>query len=154
MLFDPATSPNLHGPPGAPAAAAFNSSGSAARESVDIHQQGGQQPLGCCGRDPACSAPCGRLRPLWDAAAVARLSHHPAVERVVAIGTVLAVDLKAQGGGGYSSSASQGLVRDLRARGLFARPLGSVVYVMVPPTSAPQTCAWLLRQLEEALAAS
>ena len=41
---------------------------------------------GCCGRSPACEAPCGRLVELWDPDLLLQLSHHPAVERCHALG--------------------------------------------------------------------
>ena len=39
----------------------------------------------------------------------------------------------------------------LRAAGIFARPLGNVVYLMVTPTSSQVTCAWLLNSLTAAV---
>lgn len=39
------------------------------------------------------------------------------------------------------------VVRRLRERGIFARPLGSVVYLMVTPTTQPEKAASLLTSL-------
>jgi len=128
-----------------------------------------------------CAQPCGELLPFWDATAVDRISRHPAVEGVVAIGTVLAVELRqraqqtgsgsssSSGGGncdggartaadgsstgGYLASGSAAVVAALRAQGVFARPLGSTVYIMVTPTTEAATCRRLMSALESALEA-
>lgn len=135
------------------------------------------------------------LAPLWCDAATSALSHHPAVARVVAIGTLLAVQLRAPGGrvasagagapatgpagalGGaqdaagpapppapasppapaitaYASSAGGAvavatLLRD--AHGVFARPLGDVVYLMVAPTTRRAVCDGLMASVRAAL---
>ncbi|KAG2501947.1 hypothetical protein HYH03_000445 [Edaphochlamys debaryana] len=120
-----------------------------------------------CPKTPACDQPCGRLLPLYDDAAVRDLSYHPLLSRVVSIGTVLAVELAAAappppavGGLGaaaasaarYGSVGAVQLVRRLRDQyGIYARPLGQVVYVMVPPTAPRSTAAWLLQSLRAAL---
>lgn len=75
------------------------------------------------------------------------------------LGSVLAVELAAASGGGggtagagsYGSAAAVDVVAWLRERGVAARPLGPVVYMMATPTSSRQTCGWLLRQLREVL---
>ncbi|KAG2439490.1 hypothetical protein HXX76_004844 [Chlamydomonas incerta] len=155
LLTDPATNPNLCAP-GRP---------------------------GCCGKSPACTAPCGRLLPLFDEqGAVAALSHHPLVSRVVAAGTVLAVEVRtapqeaatsasASSSSSFPSSpassstaasqaatprygsvSSAAVVRRLRAdHGIYARPLGSVVYLMAPPTAPRERAAWLAGCLAAAL---
>jgi dethiobiotin synthetase/adenosylmethionine--8-amino-7-oxononanoate aminotransferase len=111
-----------------------------------LQQQGGGG--GGCG----CSAPCGRLLPLWDEAAVAALSWHPRVQGVVPLGTVLAVQLCSEdGAGGYASNAAAAVVRRLRQVGVFGRPLGDVVYLMVTPMTERQQCADLLGKLATAL---
>lgn len=130
-----------------------------------------------CPKTPRCTAPCGRLLPLWDKQrTVMDLSYHPLVSRVVAVGTVLAVEIIATHGVGAAASGSNGLnnssstsstkitgtgygsvsavqvVRRLRdAFGIYARPLGRVVYVMVPPTAPPETATWLAGCLLSAL---
>jgi dethiobiotin synthetase/adenosylmethionine--8-amino-7-oxononanoate aminotransferase len=110
-------------------------------------QQGGGGGGGC-----GCSAPCGRLLPLWDEAAVAALSQHPLVQGVVPLGTVLAVQLRSEdGAGGYASNAAAAVVRRLRQVGVFGRPLGDVVYLMVTPMTEHQQCADLLGKLAAAL---
>lgn len=71
------------------------------------------------------------------------------------LGSVLAVELVAAGGGvgagRYGSAAAVDVVSWLRERGVAARPLGPVVYLMATPTSSRATCDWLLQQLREVL---
>lgn len=131
-------------------------------------------PLGCAAalaslqllRDPSTNPnmqPHGWLGAQWDYAAVAELSRHPLAARVVALGSVLALELKgsqeAAGAAGYVSAAAAtaAVVRGLRARGVFARPLGGVVYMMVTPTTEVATCerlhAALAGALDECIAA-
>lgn len=111
-----------------------------------------------CPNTPRCDQPCGRLLPMWDDQAVSELSHHPLVSRVVAIGTVLAVELRTgggSGGGGYASVGAVEVVRRLKdEHRIYARPLGPVVYVMVTPTTARETCGWLAGALKAVLDAS
>ena len=45
-----------------------------------------QFPLFRCTKEPACSQPCGRLLELWDIDQVSRLSQHPRIDRVIALG--------------------------------------------------------------------
>jgi dethiobiotin synthetase/adenosylmethionine--8-amino-7-oxononanoate aminotransferase len=100
-----------------------------------------------------CRAACGRLVGLWDEGLLAALADHAGVARVAAIGTVLAVHLVA-GEAGYGSTAAAAVAARLKAHGLgggggggvgaaaagggvYARPLGDVVYLMLTPTSVP-----------------
>ena len=90
------------------------------------------------------------------------------MRRAHAIGTVLAVELreetgakkttknktkktKQQGASNYSSTASARVAASLRRRGVYARPLGDVVYLMVTPGSAVGVGRGLQRKLLEAL---
>lgn len=66
-------------------------------------------------------------------------------------GTVFAVELSTADGGGYASGASAKVVTQLRARGIFARPLGNTVYLMVTPTTLPGTARRLLQTLVSVL---
>ncbi|GLI70360.1 hypothetical protein VaNZ11_015135, partial [Volvox africanus] len=116
-----------------------------------------------CPKKSTCTTPCGRLLPLWDEqGAVSDLSYHPLVSRVAAVGTVLAVELATTatvtasstppGGGGYCSVSAVQVVRRLRdVYGIYARPLGPVVYLMVPPTAQRETSAWLAGCLRRVL---
>ena len=68
-------------------------------------------------------------------------------------GTVLAAELAASDGGGYASGEAKAVVMQLRQQGVFARPLGNVVYLMVTPTTSSATCLRLLQQLINVLPA-
>ena len=60
------------------------------------------------------------------------------------------MELKTGDGGGYASSASISVVEKLRDQSIFARPLGSTVYLMLTPTTKPSKA----RQLAESLLAA
>jgi bifunctional dethiobiotin synthetase / adenosylmethionine---8-amino-7-oxononanoate aminotransferase len=94
----------------------------------------------------------GHLKPLWDEDRVQALSHHTAVDRVICLGSVLAVHLKVpEGSGGFASGAARGVTGRMRGYGVYARPLGNVVYLMVTPTSSRDTTDGLLTALEACL---
>lgn len=109
-------------------------------------------------KDP-CSNPNitsdGRLlRELWDDALVHRISSHPTVQRVVALGTLFALELKAEGdNAGYGSLYARPLLQKLREDGVYMRPLGNVIYLLCGPLTSPEICNELLvklyRRLEE-----
>lgn len=101
--------------------------------------------------DATCSSPCGKLLSIWDESRLAALSHRPNVERVIGLGTVAAVELRSDEGAGYGSSAASGVVAALKQKGIIARPLGNVVYVMVTPMTTKEQSDAVLRALEEAL---
>ncbi|KAF5183987.1 Adenosylmethionine-8-amino-7-oxononanoate aminotransferase [Thalictrum thalictroides] len=89
-----------------------------------------------------------KLRELWDAKLVHEISSHPAVERVVALGTLIAIELCTEGNDtGYGSVYATSLVRKLREDGVYMRPLGNVVYLMCGPCTSPNVCSQLLRKL-------
>jgi dethiobiotin synthetase/adenosylmethionine--8-amino-7-oxononanoate aminotransferase len=155
VLRSPGLNPNVCAPPAQP------------QLTPPLEGQGGtcQRGGGC-----SCLAPCGRLLDLWSEADACELSRHRLVRRVVAIGTVLAVEvrgvaeLEAQAGnaGGsspcppspsYTSgrSASAAVVEAMRARGFAARPLGPVVYVVATPTAPRDACARAVGELRAAL---
>jgi bifunctional dethiobiotin synthetase / adenosylmethionine---8-amino-7-oxononanoate aminotransferase len=104
---------------------------------------------------PQYDAAAGRMRTPWPADALQTLSEHPAVRQLWALGSVMAVELATPDGGlgGYASHAARGVVAALRQRGVFARPLGPTVYLMVTPFSPVTEAAWLLRTLAACLAA-
>lgn len=93
-----------------------------------------------------------RLRQLWDPVRVGHVAAHPSVVRVICIGTVFAAELAAPVSG-YASHAAQDVVRRLRHRGIYARPLGNVVYLIVSPMARPTTCDALLDALTAELGA-
>ena len=94
-----------------------------------------------------------------------KLAGHTRVRRAHAIGTVLAVELREKKAekeekrkeetekekGNYTATASSLVAASLRARGVYARPLGDVVYLMVTPVSAVGVGQGLQRKLLEAL---
>ncbi|CAN1292283.1 Bifunctional dethiobiotin synthetase/7,8-diamino-pelargonic acid aminotransferase, mitochondrial [Linum perenne] len=85
---------------------------------------------------------------MWDAELVASISRHHSVERVIALGTVCAVELRAEGkNAGYGSTYARELVMKLREDGVYMRPLGNVIYLMSTPLTKPHTCNQLLLTL-------
>ncbi|KAJ1433507.1 Pyridoxal phosphate-dependent transferase, major domain [Sesbania bispinosa] len=107
-------------------------------------------------KDP-CSNPNitsdGRLlRELWDNKMVDQISSHPAVQRVVALGTLFALELKAEGdNAGYGSLYARPLLQKLREDGVYMRPLGNVIYLLSGPCTPPVTCNQLLVKLYKRL---
>ncbi|MBZ5702365.1 MAG: adenosylmethionine--8-amino-7-oxononanoate transaminase [Acidobacteriia bacterium] len=67
---------------------------------------------------------------------LARLKEHAAVGEVRQIGTVAAVELRADDAG-YLSSLRPRLYRFFRERGVLLRPLGNVIYVLPPYVIEP-----------------
>ncbi|KAJ3111218.1 hypothetical protein HDU96_005896 [Phlyctochytrium bullatum] len=95
----------------------------------------------------------GARRLMWDPEIVNEISNLPAVDGVVSMGTVLAVELKAEQKGYASTSVSVKVCQRLRERRrTFARPLGNVVYVMgsltTPASEAKRVAEGLLEELK------
>jgi dethiobiotin synthetase/adenosylmethionine--8-amino-7-oxononanoate aminotransferase len=71
---------------------------------------------------------------IWNVDLVTRVSRIDNVEGVVALGTVLAITLKDSGGGGYTSSAAEGIQQQLGevsdGESIHSRVLGNVIYFM------------------------
>uniref|UniRef100_A0A0G4HTL3 Ubiquitin-like domain-containing protein n=3 Tax=Eukaryota TaxID=2759 RepID=A0A0G4HTL3_9ALVE len=89
----------------------------------------------------------------WDEEFVRRVSLFPSVSRAFRLGTVLAVELVSASGTGYAAVGdSLAVVRLLRNMGVYARPLGNVVYLMAAPVTEAATCRWLEGCLERAVA--
>eukprot|EP00268_Persea_americana_P043244 TRINITY_DN4341_c0_g1_i3.p1 TRINITY_DN4341_c0_g1~~TRINITY_DN4341_c0_g1_i3.p1 ORF type:complete len:169 (+),score=21.26 TRINITY_DN4341_c0_g1_i3:1189-1695(+) len=89
-----------------------------------------------------------RLRELWDNELLIRISSHPAVLRVIVLGTLFALELKAKSSDtGYASLYSLSLVRKLRGDGIYTRPLGNVIYFMCGPCTSPQVCNQVLSKI-------
>jgi adenosylmethionine-8-amino-7-oxononanoate aminotransferase len=96
--------------------------------------------------------PDGTLRELWPQEGITSMSHNPAVERVVPLGTVLAVEMKVpEGAGGYASDTARAVASRMRRMGAYTRPLGNVAYVMCTPTTSEGDAHWLMHQLEACL---
>lgn len=91
------------------------------------------------------------LRELWDPELVHQISSHPAVQRVVALGTVFALELRAEGSNaGYASLYASSLVQKLVEQdGISLRRLGNVIYLMCTPCTLPQTCSQLLKKVHK-----
>eukprot|EP00884_Botryococcus_braunii_P003233 jgi/Botrbrau1/12910/Bobra.0299s0021.1 len=130
-----------------------------AAEALQIFSDPASNPVLCSpekGLDasvsPSASRRGGQLLPQWDSALLNDVSHHPRVLRVVHLGTVVAVHLRPrEGAGGYASGEAAAVTWALRGAGIYARPLGNVVYLMVTPTTLPETAAPLLQALVKAL---
>ncbi|KAL1217497.1 Bifunctional dethiobiotin synthetase/7,8-diamino-pelargonic acid aminotransferase [Cardamine amara subsp. amara] len=92
------------------------------------------------------------LRELWDEELVQQISSHSAVQRVVALGTLFALELKADASNsGYASLYAKSLIEMLREDGIFTRPLGNVIYLMCGPCTSPDICRQLLTKLYKRL---
>ncbi|XP_057966752.1 bifunctional dethiobiotin synthetase/7,8-diamino-pelargonic acid aminotransferase, mitochondrial isoform X2 [Malania oleifera] len=88
------------------------------------------------------------LRELWDMELVHQISSHPAVQRLVVLGTLCALELRAEGcNAGYGSLYATALLRKLQEDGVYMRPLGNVIYLMCGPCTSPHICTQLLLKL-------
>lgn len=87
----------------------------------------------------------------WDEGVARELSSLPNVSSVTVIGTVLAVELLPSGGLGYSATAGVSVANALKARGVFSRPLGNVVYVMCSPVTTREACSRISSVLSHVL---
>lgn len=101
-----------------------------------------------------CESPCGRLLPLWDDRQVQEISHLQNVKGVFALGTILSIQMKSSDSSGYESNAAAQIVEALSSQGIYARPLGDVVYLMVTPLTSKATCDNLMMKLKNALSLS
>ena len=91
---------------------------------------------------------------VWDPNVVKSISEMENVQGVVAIGTVLAVTMKDGNGGGYTSSAAEGVKRKLlnKERQLVhSRVLGNVIYFMTGLKTKGEAVRDIETQLVEAL---
>lgn len=88
------------------------------------------------------------LHELWDVELVSHISLLPAVHRVVALGTLCAIEILAQGSNaGYASTYASSLLKTLREDGIYMRPLGNVIYLMCGPCTSRNTCHRLLEKV-------
>jgi len=111
------------------------------------------EPTGMDGADTADGDSTAEVR-YFDPRDVRRLSELPAVQESMGLGTVLAVTVRpdGDGGGGYAAaSKSAPIVEYLFENGVYARPLGNVVYVMVSPLTSREECKRLCGLLREAI---
>lgn len=87
----------------------------------------------------------------WDENLTKELSCVPSVLSVSELGTVLSLELKAQGGLGYSATGARDLQKRLMDVGVMTRSLGNVLYVMVPPLEDEASCQALSKTLYESV---
>ncbi len=69
-------------------------------------------------------------------------------------GTVVAIALRPEAGsqGSYGSNAARTVTQQLRTKGIYARPLGNVVYLMCTPTTSRMQCSTLLETVAASIA--
>ncbi|XP_048133501.1 bifunctional dethiobiotin synthetase/7,8-diamino-pelargonic acid aminotransferase, mitochondrial isoform X2 [Rhodamnia argentea] len=92
------------------------------------------------------------LKELWDFELITQISSHPAVQRVISLGTLFALELRAEGSNaGYASLYARALLQMLREDGVYVRPLGNVIYLMCGPCTPPELCSQLLVKLQRNL---
>ncbi|CAH9090085.1 unnamed protein product [Cuscuta europaea] len=94
------------------------------------------------------------LKEMWDENIVRQISLLPAISRVVALGTLCAIELQVESSSaGYASRCASNLLHKLRDDGVYMRPLGNVIYVMCGPCTSSKVCYNILekvfRRLEE-----
>jgi len=82
---------------------------------------------------------------------LARLANSSGVANVRQIGTVAAIELKADDPG-YFSQLKPRLYRFFLERGVLLRPLGNVIYVMPPYVITPEELDWVYSVIEEGIA--
>ncbi len=84
---------------------------------------------------------------------VSELSKLPLVQESMALGTVVAMTIEPESGStGYAAlGRSVPLVKYLMDKGVYARPLGNVVYVMVSPLTSREECKRMCSLLKEAV---
>ncbi|KAM2039774.1 hypothetical protein ACFX1T_013182 [Malus domestica] len=105
-------------------------------------------------RNPNITSKGSLLSELWDEKLVYQISSHPAIQRVVVLGTLCAVELRVEGSNaGYGSLYASSLLKKLREDGVYMRALGHVIYLMGGPCTSPKVCKLVLvkvcRRLEE-----
>ncbi|KAL6189075.1 hypothetical protein ACLB2K_040465 [Fragaria x ananassa] len=99
-------------------------------------------------RNPNISSKGSLLTELWDNKLVYQISSHPAIKRVVVLGTLCAIELQAEGcNAGYGSLYATSLLKQLREDGVYMRPLGNVIYLMCGPCTSPKICNQALRKV-------
>jgi dethiobiotin synthetase/adenosylmethionine--8-amino-7-oxononanoate aminotransferase len=96
----------------------------------------------------------GRIRNSFDLDRVRSLSLLPIVEQSFSLGTVLALTIRpdeGEGSGYAASSRTVPIIKHLKDRGVFARPLGNIIYIMVSPLTSKTECTRLLTVVEDTL---
>ncbi|KAM0933792.1 putative dethiobiotin synthase, Adenosylmethionine--8-amino-7-oxononanoate transaminase [Dioscorea sansibarensis] len=89
-----------------------------------------------------------KMKELWDMQLVLQLSSLNGVRRVITMGTLCAIELRAGGSDvGYASLYASSLVQQLRKDGIYMRPLGNVLYLMCGPCTSSDVCNQHLRKV-------
>lgn len=126
-----------------------------ARDQQEQQQQEDEQQNGHQDKQPhalnSSNSSSSPHRCVHDEQQVAALSRIAGVRRAVALGTVLAVELIEANGGGYGSTASAHIVQDLKHAGIYARPLGNVVYLLASQMASDRTTRTLIETLDQVL---
>ncbi len=78
-------------------------------------------------------------RMYWDESMCKELSCADGVAGVSSMGTVLAVEIQNRTTG-YAATGAAAFAKRLLEHGVLSRPLGNVLYVMVPPLTEPEQC--------------
>jgi len=93
---------------------------------------------------------------LFDVDRVRALSRYVLVQQSFALGTVLAVTIAPERDGGATGYAAASrttpLVRAMRDKGVYARPLGNVIYIMASPLTSREECNRLIDILADTIA--
>lgn len=87
----------------------------------------------------------------WDRNMAKEISTLNSVVSVSEMGTVLAVELNAKDGLGYSATGARALQKRLMESGVMTRPLGNILYVMVPPLVDQRSCNDLSKTLYQCM---
>jgi adenosylmethionine-8-amino-7-oxononanoate aminotransferase len=82
---------------------------------------------------------------------LAAIEHHPAVGNVRSIGTMAAIELRADDAG-YSSKLRPKLYNFFLEAGVLLRPLGHIIYVLPPYVISPDDLHYVHDRIAEALA--
>ncbi|KAI8983017.1 pyridoxal phosphate-dependent transferase [Pilobolus umbonatus] len=89
---------------------------------------------------------------MWSPQLLNKISHMKNIEGVMALGSVLAIELKDNQNKGYGSSVSSDIIQKLRKTefkidneetgiSLYARPLGNIIYLMTSQITTPERVA-------------
>jgi adenosylmethionine-8-amino-7-oxononanoate aminotransferase len=81
---------------------------------------------------------------------LAAIANHPAVGETRSIGTVAAIELRAEDAG-YSSKLRPKLYNFFLESGVLLRPLGNIIYVLPPYTISPQDLHYVHDRIADSL---
>lgn len=95
-------------------------------------------------------AQAGRIREYWSEAYGKELSAFSNVQSVTVLGTVVSVELKSAESG-YAAAGAVDAANRLKEEGVFARPLGNVIYLMCSPVAEREVCDETMQTLLKVL---